>query len=68
MNYLQETQDEELILEINDITIACWYYGAYFSAHEDMKFHKGGVLTIGKGEIQTISMNHNINTKFSIEA
>ena len=38
-------------------------YDADFAVHVDMKSHTGGVLTMGKGEIQTISMKQMINKK-----
>ena len=42
-------------------------YYADFSLHTGMKIHTGGVLTMGKGAIQKISMKQKINTKFFTE-
>ena len=50
-------------MKINDITMAEWYDDAAFAVHIYMKSHTGGVLTMGKGEIQTISMKQMINKK-----
>ena len=40
-----------------------WYAGAACKVHTDIRSHNGGVLTMGKVEIQNISTNQNINTK-----
>ena len=48
--------------------MAYWYADAAFVVHADMESHTGGVLTIGRGEIQTISIKQNLNTKSSTEA
>ena len=47
--------------------VADWYSNADFAVHADIKSHTGGVLTMGKGETQTIPTKQNINTKFSTE-
>ena len=60
--------DNELTLKINNMIISYWYAYAAFEVHSDMKSHVGGVLTMGKGEIQTISMNQKLNTKRSTKA
>ena len=48
--------------------MAEWYTDADFVVHADMKSHTGVVLTMGKGDIQTISMKPKISTKCSTEA
>ena len=68
IRYLQETRDGNLTLKINYITMAEWYTDADFVVHADMKSHTGVVLTMGKGDIQTISMKPKISTKCSTEA
>ena len=50
------------------MTMTDCYADTNFEVHVDMKEHTGGVLTIGKGEIQTISMKQKLNTKSSTEA
>ena len=49
IKYLQETQDNNLILKINNITMPDWYVDDGFAVHADMKIHIGVVLTMGKG-------------------
>ena len=51
IKYNQETQYYNLILKINNMTMADWYAHADFEVHADMKSHMGGVLTMGKGTI-----------------
>ena len=43
--------------------MAGWFTEADFAMNLCMKCHMGGILTMGKGEIQKNSMNCNINTK-----
>ena len=43
--------------------ISDWYDDTTFVVHAYMKIHTGGVLTTGKGEIQTIPMEQKLNTK-----
>ena len=50
------------------MTMAYWYANADFAVHVDIKSHMEGVLTMVKGEIQTISMNQKLNTKISTKA
>ena len=38
---LQETRDEKLTLNINNITMADWYSYAGFAVHVDTKSHRG---------------------------
>ena len=48
--------------------MADWYADDDFDIHEDMKSNKGSELTIGKGDIQTISRKQKFNTKRLVEA
>ena len=50
------------------MTIVYWYADSDFTVHADIKSNMGGVLTMGKGETQTISMNQKINTKRYMES
>ena len=43
--------------------MAEWYDDDYFEVQADIKSHTGGVLTMGKIEIQKKLMKQNINTK-----
>ena len=67
IKYIQDKRDDEMTLDINDMNMADWYADTAFVVHADTKSQTGGVLTMGKGSIQTISMNHKINIKSSTE-
>ena len=45
-----------------------WWADAAFAAHLDMKSHTGGIMTFGKGAVQSISRKQKLNTKSSTEA
>jgi hypothetical protein len=45
-----------------------WYADAAFAVHKDMRSHTGGLITLDKGEVQTISLKQKINIKSSTEA
>ena len=55
-------------LEADNTNIINWYADAAFAVHPDLKSHTGGVMTMGKGAIQTMSMKQKLNTKSSTEA
>ena len=68
MRYLNGTIDLALTLRADDITRALWYANIAFAVHFDMKSHTGGVLTMGKGAIQTMSSKQKLTTKSTTEA
>ena len=45
------------------MTMVDYYSDVIFAVHADRKSHTGGVLTMGKGSIQIISMKQKINKK-----
>ena len=51
-----------------DVLMCMWYPDAAFAVHKDFKSHTGGVLTLGKGAVTTISAKQKLNTKSSTEA
>ena len=50
--------------------ISCleWYIASAFTEHSNFKFYTGAVLTMGKGEILSVSQKKQINTNSSTEA
>ena len=48
INYIQETQDDNMASKINHITMTYWYDDSSCEVHAYMKRHKGGILTMGK--------------------
>ena len=55
MKYLNGTQDKQLILKIDNISIIKWYVDASFAVHDDFKSHISAIMTMGKGALQAIS-------------
>ena len=45
-----------------------WLVDAAFAVHSDYKSHTGGVMTYGRGAIQSISRKQKLNTRSSTEA
>ena len=45
-----------------------WWADAAFAVHPDMKSHTGGIMSLGKGAVQSISTKQKLNTKSSTEA
>ena len=68
LSYLKGTLDLKLTLEANDLSMSKWYADAAFAVHKDYKSHTGGIHTMGKGAIQSISTKQKLNTKSSTEA
>jgi len=55
LRYLQSTKNMCLTIEASDILNPLWWADASFAVHPDKKSHTGGVMTLGKGAIHTIS-------------
>ena len=50
------------------MNIVKWYVDAAFAVHPDFKSHTGGVMTFGRGAVQSISRKQKLNTRSSTEA
>ena len=68
MKYLQATPFLPLTLGWDGTGNVHWYVDASFAVHRDMRSHTGGVMTLGKGAVITVSTKQKINTKSSTEA
>ena len=68
MRHLKATQEVVKTLEATNMGIVQWWADAAFAVHKDMKSHTGGVMTLGKGAVQSISQKQKLNTKSSTEA
>ena len=66
--YLKTTKNLFLTLEADNLKDATWWADAAFAVHPDMKSHTGGLLSYGKGAIQTVSRKQKLNTKSSTQA
>ena len=68
LRYLNGTKNMSLTIEASDVLNPLWWADASFAVHPDMKSHTGGIMTLGKGAIQSISRKQKLNTKSSTEA
>ena len=68
LRFLKATQNVVKTLEISNLGIVQWWADAAFGVHIDMKSHTGGVMSMGKGAVQSISQKQKLNTKSSTEA
>ena len=68
LRYLRCTKGLTLTIEVSDLSNPLWWADAAFAVHQDMKSHTGGIMTLGKGAIQSMSKKQKLNTKSSTEA
>jgi hypothetical protein len=66
--YLRGTKALCLTLEADDLQVVRWWVDASFAVHQDMRSHTGGVLSLGKGAVYSVSTRQKLNTKSSTEA
>ena len=59
LNYLNGACKEKLFLSADNIHNIKWYVYTSFAVHPDFKIHDGGVMTLGGGDIQSISCKKN---------
>ena len=67
MNYLRATKDIPLTLEWDGLNIVRWWADASFATHADMKGHTGGVMSMGKGAVISVSRKQRLNSRSSTE-
>ena len=71
LKYMHSTKSLVLTLEASgdgQVIICKWFPDAAFAVHPDFKSHTGGVLTLGKGAVNTILQKQKLNTTSSTEA
>ena len=68
MRYLQLTPFIPLVLGWDGTGDVSWHVDASFAVHKDMRSHTGGLMTLGKGAVISVSTKQKINTKSSTEA
>ena len=68
LKYCNGTRKDILILSADDLHVIKWWVDASFAVHPDFKSHTGGVMTLGRGAIQSISRKHKLNSRSSTEA
>ena len=68
MSFMLVTKEEVLDLSADDSKNLCWYIGASFGMHSDMKSHTGGTFNMGYGAISSSSTKQKVNSRSSTEA
>jgi len=68
MKYLNRTKNDKLVLGADNVSEMKWFVDASFGVHHDFRSHTGGLLTFGKGAVQTLSTKQKLNTRSSTEA
>ena len=68
MKYLNGSRTDVLRLVVDDLHVIKWHVDASFAVHPDFRSHTGGVMTYGRGAIQSISRKQRLNTRSSTEA
>jgi hypothetical protein len=62
MKFLKQTSKDCLTLKLDGSQQLKWYVDAAFAVHPDFKSHTGGVMTMGKGAVTSISRKQGLNT------
>ena len=65
MQYVKRTRNDILTLSADNLHVLKWYVDASFAVHPDFKSHTGGVMTMGEGATQAISIKQKMNTRSS---
>lgn len=68
IKYLDQTANDRLTLKSDRSRILKWHVDAAFAVHHDFRSHTGGMLTMGKGAITSISRKQGTNTRSSTES
>ena len=59
LKFCNGTRKDKLTLSADDLHVIKWYVDASFAIHPDFKSHTGGVMTYGKGAMQSLSKKQN---------
>ena len=65
---LKGTNNNYLTLSAYDLKLVKQYMGASFVVQPDFKSHNRAIMTVGKGEMQSVFSKQKLNTSSSIEA
>jgi hypothetical protein len=68
MNYLNNSKEDVLTLECDELCNITWHLDASFAVHNDKRSHTGATMSLGGGAIISISTKQKINTRSSTEA
>ena len=71
LGYLKHKIKLPLILQVNGANVLKWWVDASYAAHDCMRGHTGGTMSMvkdGRGSIISIPKKQKLNTKSSTEA
>ena len=66
--FFDGTKKKWLNLSDDYLKVIKWWVGAGFSVCPDFKSRTGAIITLGQGEMQSVSRKKKLNTGRSIEA
>jgi hypothetical protein len=67
LKYLRSTVNMPLVLEADGTHVIKWWADASFAVHPDMKSHTGGIGSLGKGAVVSLSAKQKLNSTSSTE-
>jgi hypothetical protein len=68
VEYLRKDHARALVLGAKNDGLLMWYANASFAVHPNMRGHKGGGLTMGRGFPISVSTKQKLNTRSSTES
>jgi KUP system potassium uptake protein len=67
IKYLRSTLHMPLVLEADGTHVIKWWADASFAVYPDMKSHTGGLGSLGKGAVMSVSSKQKLNSTSSTE-
>ena len=68
IKYLNGKKKKNLTLSDDYLKVIKWYVDASFAVHPDSNNHTVAIVTMGQGQIQSVSSKHKLNMRFITEA
>jgi hypothetical protein len=65
LQFMWATRNEFLTLSATSLHNVRWWVDSSYAVHPDMRIHKGGAVSLGRGVIYRTSKRQKINTKSS---
>ena len=65
MKYCNGTCEDKLIISVENLHVIKWYVDSSLAVHPNFHSHTGGVMSFGKGAVQSVSRKQKLNTKNS---
>ena len=68
IKYLNGENKNHLTMSADDLKVIKWNVNAISAVYPDFKSHTGAIMTMGQGEMQSVSRKHKMNTWSSTES